>query len=40
VLHDVKTRYLKIEKVALSLASATKKLKSYFQAYQVIVLTY
>jgi hypothetical protein len=29
-----------VEKVALALVSVNRKMKSYFQAYQVIVLTY
>jgi hypothetical protein len=39
VLHYIEARYIKIEKVALALVSATRKLKLYFQAYQVILLT-
>ena len=39
-LLDAKTIYLKkIEKVVLSLISASKKLKPYFQAHHIIVLT-
>jgi len=39
-LHDAETKYLKVEKVVFALISASRKLKSYFQAYQVIVLSY
>jgi hypothetical protein len=31
-------RYMRIEKIALTLVSDARKLKLYFQAYQVIVL--
>lgn len=38
VLYDAKTKYMKNQKVALTLVSAVKKLKPYFLAYQVIIL--
>jgi hypothetical protein len=38
-LHDIEMRYLNVEKMALALVSASRKLKSYFQALQVIILT-
>jgi len=38
-LHDAETKYLKVEKVVCALISAFRKLKPYFQAYQVIVLS-
>jgi hypothetical protein len=37
-LHDAEMRYMRIEKIALTLVSDARKLKLYFQAYQVIVL--
>jgi len=37
-LYDVETWYLKMEKVALVLVRASRKLKSYFQAHQVTIL--
>jgi hypothetical protein len=40
ILHNAETRNLKVEMVALALVSAFRKLKSYFQAHQIIVLTY
>lgn len=40
MLQDAKTRYLKMENVSLALISASRKLKPYLQAHQVIVLTY
>jgi len=36
-LNDEETRYLKLEKQVLALV--TRKLKSYFQTYQVTILT-
>ena len=39
VLADVETRYSKIELTALALRSATQKVRPYFQAYPVVVLT-
>lgn len=36
---DVETRYLSLEKMALALVHATRKLPHYFQAYTVWVLT-
>nr|CAN82630.1 hypothetical protein VITISV_028132 [Vitis vinifera] len=38
-LADVETRYLKMELTALALRSAAQKLRPYFQAHPVIVLT-
>ena len=38
-LADVETRYSKVELTALALRSAAQKLRSYFQAYPVVVLT-
>jgi len=38
-LLDVETRYLRVEKVALALVASFRKLKAYFQTYQVMVLT-
>jgi hypothetical protein len=37
-LHDAEMRYMRIEKIALTLVSDARKLKLYFQAYQIIVL--
>ena len=39
VLMGVKTRYLKIDKLAYALLIATGKLCHYFQAYPIVVLT-
>ncbi|RVW53984.1 hypothetical protein CK203_072909 [Vitis vinifera] len=39
VLADVETRYSKVELTALALRSAAQKLRPYFQAHPVIVLT-
>ena len=36
---DAKTRYFKMEQTTLVLKNAAQKLRPYFQAYQVIVLT-
>ena len=36
---DAKTRYSKIEQIALALRSAAQKLRLYFQAYPVVILT-
>ena len=36
---DVETRYSKMEQTALALRSATRKLRPYFQAHQVTILT-
>jgi len=38
-LVDIKTRYLPLEKLVLSLVHATRKLPHYFQAHTVYVLT-
>ena len=36
---DAKTRYFKMEQTTLVLKNAAQKLRPYFQAYQMIVLT-
>jgi hypothetical protein len=38
-LNDEETKYLKLEKQVLALVSTSRKLKSYFQTYQVTILT-
>ncbi|MCV5005104.1 hypothetical protein OFM39_36155, partial [Escherichia coli] len=38
-LLDPETRYTEIEKLILALATAAKKLRPYFQAHKVVVLT-
>ena len=38
-LVDIETRYLPLEKLALALVHATRKLPHYFQAYTMYVLT-
>ena len=38
-LADVETKYSKIEQTALALRSAAQKLRPYFQAHPVVVLT-
>jgi len=38
-LLDAETRYLKVKKIALVLVTASRKLRAYFQAHQVVVLT-
>ena len=38
-LVDIKTRYLPLDKLALALVHATRKLPHYFQAYTMYVLT-
>ncbi|KAM1172809.1 hypothetical protein ACFX2G_023356 [Malus domestica] len=38
-LQDAETRYSNIEKLALSLVMSARKLRPYFQAYSIIVLT-
>ena len=38
-LADAETRYLPLEKLALTLVMASKKLKYYFQAHKIVVLT-
>ena len=38
-LLDIKTRNLRVEKIVLALVTTSKKLKAYFQAHQVVVLT-
>ena len=39
VFQGVEERYPKMEKLAFTLVAATRKLKSYFQAHTIIVLT-
>ncbi|KAM1898058.1 hypothetical protein ACFX14_032461 [Malus domestica] len=39
VLQDAKTRYSNIEKLALALVMFARKLRPYFQAHSIIVLT-
>jgi len=39
VLKDAELRYARIEKIALALVQATKKMSRYFQAHTVVVLT-
>ncbi|KAK3013273.1 hypothetical protein RJ639_009594 [Escallonia herrerae] len=39
VLHDVKTRYPKIDKIALALIISARRLRPYFQTHTIIVLT-
>jgi hypothetical protein len=39
VLRDAETRYTPVEKMALALVMASRKLKPYFQAHPIIVLT-
>ena len=36
---DAETRYSKVEQIALALRSATQKLRPYFQAHPIIILT-
>ena len=38
-LLDTETRYTEMEKLALALVTAAKKLRPYFQAHTIIVLT-
>ncbi|XP_077226215.1 uncharacterized protein LOC143859383 [Tasmannia lanceolata] len=38
-LHDAEVRYLNIEKFALAVVSAARKLRPYFQAHRIILLT-
>ncbi|KAM1519686.1 hypothetical protein ACFX1Z_022459 [Malus domestica] len=38
-LQDAETRYSNIEKLALALVMSTRKLRSYFQAHSIIMLT-
>ena len=38
-LHDAEERYLPMEKLTFTLVTATRKLKPYFQAHTMIVLT-
>ena len=38
-LHEVKVRYLPLEKAILALVHATRKLPHYFQSHKVVVLT-
>ena len=39
MLTDAETRYTKFEQIALALRMATKKLRLYFQAHTIVVLT-
>ena len=39
VLLDTKTRYLQLEKLALALVSASRKLSHYFKTYTIVVVT-
>lgn len=39
MLVDVETRYLPLEKLALALVHASRKLRHYFQAHMMYVLT-
>ncbi|KAK3021186.1 hypothetical protein RJ639_045564 [Escallonia herrerae] len=39
VLQDVKTRYPRIDKVALALVTSARKLRPYFQSHTIVVLT-
>ena len=39
VMADAETRYSKIEKTALALRNAAQKLRLYFQAHLVVILT-
>ena len=39
ILLDVETRYLQLEKLALALVSASRKLSHYFQTYTIVVVT-
>lgn len=38
-LVEAKTHYLPLEKVALAIIHATRKLPHYFQAYMIIILS-
>ena len=38
-LHEVKVRYLSLEKAILAMVHTTRKLPHYFQAHTVVVLT-
>ena len=38
-LHEVKVKYLPLEKAILAVVHSTRKLPHYFQAYTVVVLT-
>lgn len=39
VLHDAETRYSILEKCAFALVTAARRLKAYFQAHPIVVLT-
>ena len=39
VMVDAETRYSKMEQMTLSLRNATQKLRPYFQAHPIVVLT-
>jgi hypothetical protein len=39
VLHDVKTRYLKVHKLLYAVLIASRKLRHYFQAHKILVVT-
>ncbi|XXG47632.1 hypothetical protein AAC387_Pa02g2246 [Persea americana] len=39
ILVDAETRYLQLEKLALALVSASRKLSHYFQTYTIVVVT-
>ncbi|KAK3002494.1 hypothetical protein RJ639_022573 [Escallonia herrerae] len=39
VLHDVETRYPKINKIALALIISAKRLRLYFQSHTIVILT-
>ena len=39
MLIDVETRYINFERVALALRMASKKLRLYFQAHTIVVLS-
>ena len=39
ILLDAETRYLQLEKLALALVSASRKLSHYFQTYTIMVVT-
>ena len=39
ILHDAEIRYMKLETMAYALVISFKKLRSYFQAYTITILT-
>ena len=39
LLRDLETRYLKAEKIVLSLVTLARKLRPYFQSHAVVILT-